>query len=187
MTPEMSRAVFVTCAVAGSGATQALSPHVLQLPAETVESAVDAASADAATVHCHVLGLDPDAPRRQVALYRERIGRIRAAGTDVVRHLTTGMGGDLVLGGPGAPLALADGTDMATADERLATVAACRCESCTLDCGMVILAGADQDMANMPACRTSWRGGSPPMGSGPRSRRSALAICGMSGGWQRTA
>jgi uncharacterized protein (DUF849 family) len=62
------------------------------------------------------------------------------------------MGGDLVLGGPEAPLPISnDGTDMVGASERLAHVVELRPEICTLDCGtMNFAAGGDYVMANTP-------------------------------------
>ena len=147
---EMSREVFVTCAVTGSGSTQDRSPHVPRSPAEIAASAIDAAKAGAAVVHCHVRDPETGAPARDLALYRELTERIRAADTDVVLNLTTGMGGDLVFGGPETPLPLTEGTDMAGASERLAHIAACRPEICTLDCGTMNFAEKDYVMTNTP-------------------------------------
>ncbi|WP_371038546.1 MULTISPECIES: 3-keto-5-aminohexanoate cleavage protein [unclassified Rhodosalinus] len=147
---EMSREVFVTCAVTGSGSTHDRSPHVPRSPAEIAESAIAAAKAGAAIVHCHVRDPETGAPARDLALYRELTERIRAADTDVVLNLTTGMGGDLVFGGPETPLPLARGTDMAGASERLAHIAECRPEICTLDCGTMNFAEKDYVMTNTP-------------------------------------
>ena len=51
---EMNKEVFVTCAVTGSGGTQDRSPHVPRSPKDIAESAIAAAKAGAAVVHCHV-------------------------------------------------------------------------------------------------------------------------------------
>ena len=146
----MSREVFVTCAVTGSGSTQDRSPHVPRSPKQIAESAIAAAKAGAAIVHCHVRDPETGAPARDLALYRDLTDRIRGSGTDVVLNLTTGMGGDLVFGGPEKPLPLAEGTDMAPASERLAHIAECRPEICTLDCGTMNFAEADYVMTNTP-------------------------------------
>ncbi len=146
----MSRDVFITCAVTGSGATQDRSPHVPRSPAQIADSAIAAARAGAAVVHCHVRDPDTGAPARDVALYRDVTERIRAADVDVVLNLTAGMGGDMVFSGPDAPLPLAEGTDMIGAEARLAHVAACRPEICTLDCGTMNFAEADYVMTNTP-------------------------------------
>ena len=147
----MNREVFVTCAVTGSGATQDRSPHVPRSPAEIAASAIDAAKAGAAIVHCHVRDPETGAPSRDPALFREVTERIRAAETDVVLNLTAGSGGDVVFGGPQAPLPLdPEGTDMVGAEERVAHVADCLPEICTLDCGTMNFAEADYVMTNTP-------------------------------------
>jgi uncharacterized protein (DUF849 family) len=147
----MTREVFITCAVTGSGATQDRSPHVPRSPQEIAESAIDAAKAGAAIVHCHVRDPESGAPSRRLDLYREVTERIRAAEVDVVLNLTAGMGGDLVFGPPDAPLPLREtGTDMIGAEARVAHIAACLPEICTLDCGTMNFAEADYVMTNTP-------------------------------------
>jgi uncharacterized protein (DUF849 family) len=146
----MSREVFITCAVTGAGSTQDRSPHVPRSPQQIAESAIAAAKAGAAVVHCHVRDPETGAPARDLALYRELTDRIRDSETDVVLNLTTGMGGDLVSGGPEKPLPLVEGTDMAPASERLAHIAECRPEICTLDCGTMNFAEKDYVMTNTP-------------------------------------
>ncbi len=147
----MNRDVFITCPVTGSGATQDRSPHVPRTPKEIADSAIEAAKAGAAVVHCHVRDPESGKPARRVELYREVTERIRESDTDVVINLTAGMGGDLILGPPDAPLPLVDsGTDMATAAERVEHVAECLPEICTLDCGTMNFAEADYVMTNTP-------------------------------------
>ncbi|MBF9046976.1 3-keto-5-aminohexanoate cleavage protein [Rhodobacterales bacterium LSUCC0031] len=147
----MSREVFITCAVTGSGATQDRSPHVPRSPKQIADSAIAAARAGAAIVHCHVRDPDTGAPSRRIDLYREVTDRIRDAEVDVVLNLTAGMGGDIVFGPTDAPLPLNPrGTDMAGAEERVAHVAECLPEICTLDCGTMNFAEADYVMTNTP-------------------------------------
>ncbi|MXW87414.1 MAG: 3-keto-5-aminohexanoate cleavage protein [Boseongicola sp. SB0673_bin_14] len=146
----MNREVFITCAVTGAGSTQDRSPHVPRSPEEIAGSAIDAAKAGAAVVHCHVRDPETGAPARNRELYREVTDRIRSAEVDVVLNLTAGMGGDLVFGSPDEPLPLQDGTDMASAEERVAHIAECRPEICTLDCGTMNFAEADYVMTNTP-------------------------------------
>jgi uncharacterized protein (DUF849 family) len=148
---EMNREVFITCPVTGSGNTQDRSPHVPRTPKEIADSAIDAAKAGAAIVHCHVRDPETGKHARRVNLYREVTERIRDADTDVVINLTAGMGGDLILGPADAPLPLnEEGTDMATAEERVEHVAECLPEICTLDCGTMNFAEADYVMTNTP-------------------------------------
>ncbi|MEM7440500.1 MAG: 3-keto-5-aminohexanoate cleavage protein [Pseudomonadota bacterium] len=147
----MNREVFITCAVTGGGGTQDRSPHVPRSPEQIADSAIAAAKAGAAVVHCHVRDPETGAPRRDVHLYREVTERIREADVDVVLNLTAGMGGDLILGDVENPLDLNMGqTDMAGATERMAHVVNCRPEICTLDCGTMNFAEADYVMTNTP-------------------------------------
>lgn len=143
---------FITCAVTGSGTTQGRSPHVPRSPEEIADSAIDAAKAGAAIVHCHVREPDTGAPSRRSDLYREVADRIRDSDTDVVLNFTAGMGGDLMFGDVENPLPLNEaGTDMAGASERVAHVAESLPEICTLDCGTMNFAEADYVMANTPS------------------------------------
>jgi uncharacterized protein (DUF849 family) len=146
----MNREVFVTCAVTGSGGTQDRSPHVPRSPAQIADSAIAAAKAGAAVVHCHVRDPETGRPSRDLALYREVTERIRDSATDVVLNLTAGMGGDLVFDGTEAMGRMSAKSDMAGAAERVAHVVACRPEICTLDCGTMNFAEADYVMVNTP-------------------------------------
>ncbi len=148
---EINKEVFITCPVTGSGSTQDRSPHVPRSPKEIAESAIEAAKAGAAIVHVHVRDPETGKPSRRVELYREVTDRIRDAETDVVINLTAGMGGDLTVGPPDAPLPLvAAGTDMGSAEDRVEHVADCLPEICTLDCGTMNFAEADYVMTNTP-------------------------------------
>ena len=147
----MNREVFITCAVTGSGSTQDRSPHVPRSPEQIANSAIDAAKAGAAIVHCHVRDPETGSPRRDVALYREVTERIREAEVDVVLNLTAGMGGDITFGPTESPLPLKPvGTDMIGASERMKHILECLPEMCTLDCGTMNFAEADYVMTNTP-------------------------------------
>ena len=148
---EMNREVFITCAVTGSGGTQDRSPHVPRSPKEIADSAIAAAKAGAAVVHCHVRDPETGAPARDLKLYREVTDRIRDADVDAVLNLTAGMGGDMVFGDVENPLPLSEsGTDLIGASARVAHIAECRPEICTLDCGTMNFAEADYVMTNTP-------------------------------------
>ena len=146
----MNREVFITCAITGSGATQDRSLHVPRSPKQIADSAIATAHAGAAVVHCHVRDPETGAPSRKLAYYREVTERIRAADIDIVLNLTAGMGGDIVFGNAAQPLPLAAGTDMVGATERVAHIADCLPEICTLDCGTMNFAEADYVMTNTP-------------------------------------
>ncbi len=90
---------------------------------QIAESAIAAAKAGAAVVHCHVRDPETGKPSRDVKLYREVTERIRDSATDVVLNLTAGMGGDIVFGSTESPLPVnPKGTDMVGATERMAHV-----------------------------------------------------------------
>jgi uncharacterized protein (DUF849 family) len=147
-----SRDVFITCAVTGAGDTVGRSDKVPVTPEQIAAACIEAARAGAAIAHIHVRHPETGKPSRDLALYREVVERIAASGVDIVLNLTAGAGGDLVLGPPEAPLPLATaGTDMASAEERLAHVAELRPEICTLDCGTMNFGEGDYVMINTPA------------------------------------
>jgi len=146
----MNREVFITCAVTGSGGTQDRSPYVPRSPKQIADSAIAAAKAGAAVVHCHVRDPETGAPSRKLEYYREVTDRIRDAEVDVVLNLTAGMGGDIIFGGTESPFPVAEGTDMIGAEERVAHVLECLPEICTLDCGTMNFAEADYVMTNTP-------------------------------------
>ncbi|MTI44768.1 uncharacterized protein (DUF849 family) [Roseibium hamelinense] len=147
----MNREVFITAAVTGSGGTQDKSQHVPRSPKQIADSAIDAAKAGAAIVHCHVRDPETGTPSRRLDLYREVTDLIRAADVDVVLNLTAGMGGDIVFGSPEAPFPLnEEATDMIGATARMAHIKECLPEICTLDCGTLNFAEADYVMTNTP-------------------------------------
>lgn len=151
MSLSPNKNVFITCAVTGSGSSQDRSPHVPRSPKEIAESAIEAARAGAAVVHCHVRDPETGAPSRKLEYYREVTDRIRDSEVDVVLNLTAGMGGDLVFGSGESPLPPStNGTDLVGPAERVAHIAECLPELCTLDCGTMNFAEADYVATNTP-------------------------------------
>ena len=142
--------VFITCAITGSGSTQDRSAEVPRSPEQIANSAIAAAKAGAAVVHCHVRDPETGVASRDPKLYRELTDRIRDSKTDVVLNLTAGMGGDMVFGPPSSPLPLQDGSDMGSAESRMEPIVECLPEICTLDCGTMNFAEADYVMTNTP-------------------------------------
>lgn len=67
----MNRDVFITCAVTGAGDTVSRSTHVPITPKQIADSAIDAAKAGAAVVHCHVRNPETGAASRRNDLYRK--------------------------------------------------------------------------------------------------------------------
>ena len=148
---QMNREAFITCAVTGSGSTQDRSPHVPRSPEDIAGSAIEAARAGAAIVHCHVREPETGVPCRDPGLYHEVTRLIRASDVDVVLNLTAGMGGDITTGPVERPFPLdPQGTDLVGATERVRHLVSCRPEICTLDCGTMNFAEANYIMANTP-------------------------------------
>ena len=131
----MNREVVITCAVTGAGDTVGRHPDIPVTPRQIADSAIDAAKAGAAIVHCHVRDPETGKGSRDVALYREVVARIRDSGTDVVVNLTAGMGGDLAIGADDDPTVFGEDTDLVGAIERLPHVEELLPEICSLDCG----------------------------------------------------
>lgn len=131
----MNDAVFITCAVTGSGDSAGKSPHVPVTPAQIAASALEAHRAGAAIVHLHVRDPNTGKASRDAALFRELYARIRDQSSDVILNLTGGMGGDLLFGSPERPLDFAPGTDFVGPLERIAHILALRPELGTIDCG----------------------------------------------------
>ena len=147
---SINTSVFITCAITGSGSTQDRSAEVPRSPEQIANSAIAAAKAGAAVVHCHVRNPETGVASRDPKLYRELTDRIRDSKTDVVLNLTAGMGGDMVFGPPSSPLPLQDGSDMGSAESRMEPIVECLPEICTLDCGTMNFAEADYVMTNTP-------------------------------------
>ncbi|WP_312530886.1 3-keto-5-aminohexanoate cleavage protein [Paracoccus sp. (in: a-proteobacteria)] len=146
----MNRDVFITCAVTGSGQSHLKSSKVPRSPQEIAQACIEAAKAGAAIAHVHVRDPKTGTPSRDPKLYREVVERVRSADVDVVLNLTAGMGGDIFLGDPEAPLPLNPATDLVGATERLIHVEELLPEICTLDCGTMNFAEADYVMTNTP-------------------------------------
>ena len=130
-----SEAVFITCALTGSGDSVKKSPHVPVTPAQIAAAALEAHAAGAAIVHIHVRDPATGAPSRSTLLYREVVERIRARNTELILNLTGGMGGDILFGPDEAPLNLAKGTDFVGPAERIGHILELLPEIASLDCG----------------------------------------------------
>jgi uncharacterized protein (DUF849 family) len=131
----MQAKVILTCAVTGAGDTVGKSPHVPVTPEQIANAALEAASAGATVVHCHVRDPKTGKGSRDVGLYRQVMEGIRAKNTDVIINLTAGMGADVVVGDGERPLEFGPGTDCVGPLERVIHVKELRPEICTLDCG----------------------------------------------------
>lgn len=131
----LNEAVFITCAVTGSGDSVGKSPHVPVTPAQIAGAALEAHAAGAAIVHLHVRDPHTGKPSRDPALFRDVVERIRRVNTEVILNLTGGMGGDLYPGPDAAPLEFGAGTDFTGPSERMAHILELAPEIGSLDCG----------------------------------------------------
>ncbi|MBT4487319.1 MAG: 3-keto-5-aminohexanoate cleavage protein [Rhodospirillaceae bacterium] len=144
----MNRDVIITCAVTGSGDTVGKHPDIPITPEQIATASIEAAKAGAAVAHIHVRDPETGEGCRDPHLYREVVERIRDSGTDVVINLTTGMGGDIYLGGADDPMRLGQATDMASAAVRLEHILELKPEICTLDCGSMNFGEGNYVMTN---------------------------------------
>ena len=131
----MNKNVILTCAITGAGETTAKSEHVPVTPEQIANSALEAAKAGAAIVHCHVRDPKTGKGSRNPDYYEEVVDRIREKDSQVIINLTAGMGGDLVIGPDTNPMNFGEGTDLVGALERLQHVERIRPDICSLDCG----------------------------------------------------
>ena len=145
----MNYDVVVTCAVTGAGDTTGKSPHVPVTPKDIAAAAIEAAKAGAAIAHIHVRDPDTGKGSRDPKLFREVVDRVRDSGTDVVINLTAGMGGDWVPSDED-PAMPGPGTDMISAEDRLAHVHECLPEICSLDCGTLNFGNGNEIYISTP-------------------------------------
>ncbi len=128
----MSRPVIISCALTGSGDTPRLSPHVPITPEQIASEALAAHEAGAAIAHIHVRNPADGSPSRDIALYRDVVQRIRAAGTDLVINLTTGVGARY-MPGVGDPNRNANDGGIAAPADRMDHVLELLPDICSLD------------------------------------------------------
>ena len=126
---------FLTCALTGAGDSAGKHPDLPITPEQIGNAALEAAAAGAAIVHVHVREPATGKGSRKPEYFAEVVERIRDAKADVVINLTTGMGGDLVVGPLGAEDSPAAGSDFVGAIERLAHVEQLDPDICSMDCG----------------------------------------------------
>src|SRR3990172_12921533 len=148
----MNPKIIITCAVTGAGDTVGKHPAIPVTPEQIANAALEAASAGATVVHCHVRDPKTGKGARGVLLYREVMERIRAKNKEVIINLTAGMGGDLEVGPGETPMQWGKtGTDLVGPVERLLHVAELRPELCTLDCGSLNFGDGNTIVVQTPA------------------------------------
>jgi len=130
----MNYNVILTCAVTGAGDTVGKHPDIPVTPEQIARAAIDAAKAGATVCHIHVRDPQTGKGARDPKLFAEVVDRLRDSATDMVINLTSGMGGDYMVG-EDDPLEPGPGTDLVGPLERLAHVEELLPEICSLDCG----------------------------------------------------
>ena len=123
---------IISCAVTGSAPTPEKNSAVPVTPSEIVQSAVDAANAGAAIVHCHVRDPETTQASMNMELYREVTEGIRDAGIDVIINLTTGPGARFSPSATDPGKASSD-SKMCSPSKRIKHVVELRPEICSLD------------------------------------------------------
>lgn len=146
----MNRNVIITCAITGAGDTADKSKHVPVTPEQIADSALEAAEAGAAIVHCHVRDPKTGKGSRNPDYYEEVVNRIREKDSEVIINLTAGMGGDLVIGPDSDPINFGEGTDLVGAQERLRHVERIRPDICSLDCGSLNFGDTNEVYVSTP-------------------------------------
>ena len=132
----MNTNVVVTCAVTGAGDTVDKHPAIPVTPEQIANSAIEAADAGAAIVHLHVRDPKTGKGSRDINLFKETVELVRNSGRNVLINLTAGMGGVLVVDDEN-PEVPAEGTDLISAEERMAHVELLRPDIASLDCGTI--------------------------------------------------
>ena len=145
----MNQEVVITCAVTGAGETQHRHPDLPITPKQIADSCIEAANAGAAITHIHVRNPETGAGARDHHLFEEVVDRIRASGVDIVINLTTGMGGDYVVGDE-VPTDPGPGTDFVSPLERVSHIDELLPEICSLDCGTMNFGEGNLLMINTP-------------------------------------
>ena len=146
----MNPNVIITCALTGAGDTVGKHPAIPVTPTQIAAAAVEAATAGATVVHCHVRTPENGKFSRDPALYAEVMDRIRDSGVDVIVNLTAGMGGDLEIGPGEHPTQFGPNTDLIGPMARLIHVEQLLPEICTLDCGTLNFGDGDTIYVSTP-------------------------------------
>ncbi len=145
----MNQEVVITCAVTGAGDTQHKHPDLPITPKQIADACIQAANAGAAITHIHVRDPETGAGCREHRLFDEVVDRVRASNVDVILNLTTGMGGDFVVGDP-VPTEPGKGTDFVMPIERVSHIDHILPEICSLDCGTMNFGEGNLLMINTP-------------------------------------
>ena len=145
----MNQDVIITCAVTGAGPTQDKHPDLPITPRQIADACIESANAGAAITHIHVRDPQTGEGCREHRYFEEVVDHVRASSVDVVVNLTTGMGGDYVVGDD-VPTDPGPGTDFVMPEERVSHIDNILPEICSLDCGTMNFGNRNLLMVNTP-------------------------------------
>jgi uncharacterized protein (DUF849 family) len=124
--------VIITVAVIGSRPSQEQSPHIPLTPEEIADSAYESFNEGASIVHVHVRDLKTQKRSRDPELFHRVMDRLRSK-CNMIINLTTGVGGQLVMGADNQPDMR--NSFMASPEKRVEHVLQLKPEFCSLDVG----------------------------------------------------
>lgn len=87
----MSKEIFITAALTGSGPTKEMNPAVPYSPEEIIQAAIDCYHAGAAIVHVHVRDPETGKPDFKVKYFRKVLEGIRCQADLIVNLTTSGL------------------------------------------------------------------------------------------------
>lgn len=128
----MANKVILTCAVVGENQYNKAHPNFPITPQQIADAALEAEQAGASCVHLHVRDPDTGAGSRDPDLFLEMATRVRDNGVKAVMNITCG-GGGFFFPDPENESRGGEGTDIASAEERVQHIEMCLPEVCSLD------------------------------------------------------
>src|SRR6201995_1596444 len=152
----MNSDVIITCAVTGDDTKVTKSPHCAITPEQIANTAIEAAKAGAAIVHCHVRDPETGGFSMETKYCREVVKRIRESNTDVIVNLTCGMGGYIVVGENGLKDTPGPGSDFVSQEDRMRHIidlcqeGKYRPDVATLDCGSLNFGDTNRAYVSTP-------------------------------------
>lgn len=129
---RMTRKVIITCAVTGESKYNRAHPAFPVTPQEIADAALEAEQAGAACVHLHVRDPQTGDGSRDPELFLDMATRVRENGVKAIMNITCG-GGAYYCPDPSNEGVAGPGSDVASAEERVAHIDMTRPEITSLD------------------------------------------------------
>ncbi len=129
---DIGRSTIISCAVTGGAPFNPRHPSFPVTPKQIADESVAAAKAGAAIVHLHVRDPATGDGSRDPQLFAEVTQRIRDSGCDVLINLTGGTGA-FFMPDPRNEGVAAEGSDVASVDERMKHLELCLPDIASLD------------------------------------------------------